>query len=371
MNILIHGAINASNFGDCIFADMFFTTLRNALPNDNIWFYDMPPYGIGTYLRKHLNYDYIMSADDYDMVDVLIFISGGYFGENTKSLRDSIKRYNRYVKLGLKYIKKNVPILVLGLEVGPINFNFLKNAVGRILNYASVLTVRNKESLEYCYNVISANNAILTFDTALQIGRTKIFDSFSNINTILEDEKKAIFLHIPYNGLSDKRYIRNILDPVCDFCEKHKEYYIIYGMDNEEAHGMNNIMEYIIKNKSILTKHYCYTDYWELCILLSKVDFIVTTKLHVGIVGASYGKAIISTPKHSYKTERFYREIGHLENCVSFYELSPDHMKILLEQLYNKPIKIDEINYELSRKNLDIMVDYLYKIRGKQYNEKS
>ena len=150
MNILLHGAVSGSNFGDCLFADIFYNSLRQSFPDDNIWFFDRQPFGISQYLRSSLDYRYIMSDDDYNKVDALVYISGGYLGEDKKSLKESLVRYKRYVQLGKKYISKKIPILIIGLEVGPIYYGFLRKGIRNIIDRSVVLTVRNKESYDYC-----------------------------------------------------------------------------------------------------------------------------------------------------------------------------------------------------------------------------
>src|SRR6202007_2101045 len=50
--------------------------------------------------------------------------------------------------------------------------------------------------------------------------------------------------------------------------------------------------------------------------LIGGVDGIVTTKLHVGIVGCAMEKPVISMPGHS-KTPRFYKQVGLSEQCIS------------------------------------------------------
>lgn len=362
MNILLYGAISASNFGDCIFADLFYNTIKRNLPDDNIWFYDKPPYGISNYLREQLNYDYIMSDEDYKKVDVLVYISGGYFGEDEKSLKKSIIRYKRYVTLGNKYISRNIPILVVGLEVGPIYYRFLKKGIERILRNAKVLTVRNRDSLQYCKERMSVNNAILTQDTAIQIARGEVPGNYDYLDDLFVPEKKSIFLHVPYNPKSE-RYIENILQPVIKFCKVHKEYYIIYGMDNLEQTSIKEFVQLYFEKEPIIVKHYNYKSYWEMCMLLSRVDLIVTTKLHVGIVGSSFGKAIISTPVHRFKTERFYNEIGFQKNTCSFYSLTPDRMSDLLEENYKSNVTLSDSVFHKSKSNLDIMLESLKRIK--------
>jgi polysaccharide pyruvyl transferase WcaK-like protein len=57
---------------------------------------------------------------------------------------------------------------------------------------------------------------------------------------------------------------------------------------------------------------------------ISQCYAIVTTKLHVGICGAVFGKRILSIPRHS-KTGRLYRQLGRADVCIEGRgENSPD-----------------------------------------------
>lgn len=363
MNILLHGAVSGSNFGDCLFADIFYNTLRQAFPDDNIWFFDRQPFGISQYLRSSLDYRYIMSDDDYNKVDALVYISGGYLGEDKKSLKESLVRYKRYVQLGKKYISKKIPILIIGLEVGPIYYGFLRKGIRNILDRSVVLTVRNKESYDYCVENLNIRKAIKTQDTAICVASMDIPQTTEKLDRLFENAKKTLFLHVPFGAKDDEKYKNNILIPVVDFCKKHTEYSVIYGMDNEEKNTDLTFIEELFKSKSILCRHYLYSSYWEMCSLLSRVDFIVTTKLHTGIIGAAYGRAVVSTPVHRFKTERFYHEIGYSDHSYSYHNLTPQIMDTLLEEKHDKKIILDKSVYDKSLSNLTILTDSLKKIR--------
>jgi len=363
MNILLHGAINGSNFGDCIFADLFYTSLKKSFPNYNIWFYDKPPYGISDFLRNQINYHYIMREQDYKDVDLFVFISGGYFGEDDRSLRDSVVRYLRYIKIGKKYAKCGTPIVGIGLEVGPIHYRFLRRDIRFILNHCSLLTVRNSESYDYCKNNLRISDLKLTADTAIQIGKKDLSD-FNCLNELVDGNKKNIFLHIPTSGLNDMNFTKNVLMPVIRFCKNNPNYSLIYGLDNLEFHDISSDIENLFKQEQIYAHHYIYTSYWEMCSLLSKVDIIITTKLHVGIIGASYGKSVISIPKHKYKTERFYKSIDEKCRCVSYYKLTPEVMSGLLNKYYDKKIELPEDKYLQSKSNIENLVDKIKTIEN-------
>ena len=229
MNILLHGAVSGSNFGDCLFADIFYNTLRQSFPDDNIWFFDRQPFGISQYLRSSLDYRYIMSDDDYNKVDALVYISGGYLGEDKKSLKESLVRYKRYVQLGKKYISKKIPILIIGLEVGPIYYGSLRKGIRDIIDRSVVLTVRNKESYDYCVENLNIRKAIKTQDTAICVASMDIPQTTGKLDRLFEDAKKTLFLHVPFGAKDDEKrdgktstfdarnWLRGNLDEICFF----------------------------------------------------------------------------------------------------------------------------------------------------------
>ncbi len=80
--IVIHGATNTSNFGDVLFAELFFKRIRSN--GDQPVFLKWLKYGVCKYVE-----DYVGSTDKVGLfflpnVDLVVMMSGGYFGDSPK-----------------------------------------------------------------------------------------------------------------------------------------------------------------------------------------------------------------------------------------------------------------------------------------------
>lgn len=360
MRILLHGAINGTNFGDCLFAGMFYERLIQTFGYESVFFYDIRPFGIGNHLKEVIHYDKRMKLSDYKKIDALVYISGGYFGDSSKSLKGSIIRYLRYLIVGLYAIKHDIRVYVIGLEVGPIHYKFVKRGIKKILENAKLVIVRNEDSLKYVLG-LDVQGAICTADSALSISSGDYMgkESSSTIQLLKQVNKKIVFLHmLPYDT-NDDRLINKIVNPVIKFIESHKDYCIIYGTDGGKMVNNLDFLDKLCEERNILIYRHQYTNWYDMCYFLSKVDIIVTRKLHVGILGSKFHKSIISTPMHLYKTMRFYKQIGEEDRCIEYDKLTNESIYDLLLKYAEKKVSVPDAIVELSNKNIDLLVEDL------------
>lgn len=353
MKIILHGATNGCNFGDFLFANMFYENLRKQ--NYDVIFFEFPKIGISKFFKKFLNYQRKQHLSDLLTADILIYISGGYFGETNSGLKDSIKRFIRYIPLGMLFIMKKKPIMIVGVGGSPVSNKFLRNKFIKLLNYSSLNIFRDEVSANYYRENGVTSEIIVTADTALSIKN----NIKCKISCDLENEinffncKKKIFLHVSGEPNIDKLILDKVVPSLNIFLEKNTDYMVIVGKDNIENNDYTrNIMEKITVNRKI---RYEYSNPLELYSLLDRVDIIMTSKLHVGIIGTSFSKSVISFPYHPYKTKRFYEAIGESDRCIPIYELNNNDVYVMLNKYQNNPIILDKKFIELSKQNLKIM----------------
>jgi polysaccharide pyruvyl transferase WcaK-like protein len=96
-----------------------------------------------------------------------------------------------------------------------------------------------------------------------------------------------------------------------------------------------------------------------LCKVIDNVDLIVTTKLHVGVVGARLGKSVISFSVHTEKIRRLYEEIGELERTYPLEKLDFDTGIKMLEKFHDKPINISDEVINKAKKSLGFIDEFL------------
>lgn len=351
MRLLLHGAINGSNFGDCLFAKMFYDKIYKECINAEVFFFDKGPFGISDHLRKYIDYKNCVSLNKYKSMDALIYISGGYFGESYRSLFQSLIRIIRYYLIGLYFVYKRKPIYIIGVEVGPFHSKLVERIATKLLKYSKMVIVRNKASDDWCKE--HGISCLLTADTALSL-EAKNFDYIeSHIN---ETGKKHIFLHINVEERFEEPYLSNTIIPLMEYINLHNEYDLVYGCDGI-PHFINHgkLLETCKAYK--VSVQYCdYNNPSVLCDIINHCDVIVTKKLHVGIIAAVFGKSVISTPSHEYKVKRFYESIGYPERCILYKEIDNNTIKNLLEKYARIGIHIPSEITELSKKNIESLI---------------
>ena len=354
MNYLIHGATNGSNFGDCLFAHIFYEyLLKNE--KDSVAFYKAPRYGIGQFLINELNYS--DNGQNLKNSDSLVYMSGGYFGDTDGNIRETIVRYIRYFYIGDYFIKKKRPIYICGIGGGPIHNKWLLKKLVGIMNNASAITVRDEETANFFLTHGVVKNVIVTSDTALLLKYMKIptLDNFVNdkIEQIAKN-RKIIFVHVYGADKFNVEIEEKIIPALNIFFSKHPDEYIcIVGTDNKSKTKVENLT--VFKKIHCDKIAYDFYDTMQMCAILKKIDIAITVKLHVGIVASVFGKCVISVAKHKNKTKRFYKQIGESDRCRQLSEVDSSDIEELMEKFCKKKVSIPLELFERAKKNLDIL----------------
>ena len=355
MNVLIHGAAYTSNFGDILFAHLFYDKCRE-LNNCEVDFLQFPRYGICDFCRKELHYEHHISVFSSLKSDVLILMSGGYFGENKGSFINSIRRYLAYFFPTRIFQFFGKPVYVLGVGGGPLSTPFLRKSAVRLLNKAKVITVRDKETKDYFVKYGVKNHIEITSDTA-QVIRSEMIPDYVNEQELVRavGNHKLLFFHIIISGSNDEKYATSVVPGIIKFLNAHPEYQLVVGTD--EIRSIDSIINSKCYQKLSDKVRYIheYRDCWQMVALLKRMDFVVTPKLHVGIVSATLGKSVISFPIHLEKTQRYYRQIGEAERSVHIDSVTTDIAYSLLERYHNIPIALNSEIRNAAKRNLDII----------------
>ncbi len=348
--VAIHGAINTSNFGDVLFARMFYKACKS-IPNAEVDFLQIPKFGVGKYVRDETGYDRKCGKFEYLKANALVLMSGGYLGLDNTSLYYVLHLYFRFIFPALLFQMKRKPVYIIGVGGGPIDSKWLRRKVVKLVNRAQKIIVRDEETRDYFLEYGVTNSIELSTDTALSYDKRSIpqIEDEGFIN--LFHNKRIMFLHSerPLNLEITKK----IIPSINTFLEKHKEYGVVFGYDYD--YSINESIEETACFKKLCceTKYaFKYTNTDQMIALLNASDCIITTKLHVGIMGALCGKSVISFPTHREKTQRFYKQIGCPERCVHFTKVNDDIVLQQLEQYHNKPISIQEALINKAKNNL-------------------
>ena len=372
MKIILHGATNGSNFGDYLFADIFWNKLLDYNRAGRNIFFEFPKYGIGDYFREGLGYTKKQTIGDVLNADMLIYFSGGYFGERTTALKESIRRFIRYLPIGMLFVLRNKTILIIGVGGGPVTNRFLRMAFCNILNHATVVTVRDEETANYFKNYGVKRELCVTSDTAQIITSDLLPALDDSIKEIIKKNflgKKIIFLHALPKDNIDKEISVKVIPALNNFLENHRNYGVIIGYDGVYT---KSIEELNTRTQLTCETIYCYNyqEPWQLCSLLNEVDMIITSKLHVGIIGATFSKSVLAFPIHSEKTKRYYKQIDEPERCIALKDVSPAMVESKLESLHDKKIILSKEIIKAANRNLDVLGENIQILKGSKCKKK-
>lgn len=351
--VVIHGATNTSNFGDILFAHLFYKKCLT-LPDVQVDFLQNGKYGIGDFLRKELSYDRSISNSDFLKSDVLVFMSGGYFGEHESTFIRNLRWYVRYFLPTVRFQKKGKPIFILGVGGGPITSRFLRKIMVSLMEDAVCVTVRDEETRDYFKNYGVKREILVTTDTA-QLYTPNMLPPLEGF--LLNSQKKHLFLHLNLIREFDNLVATKIVPPVIRFLEEHEDYDLVIGCDSvSNIDRIKDSMTYkALGLKEDIVQIYLYKDSLQFAALLNQMNVIITTKLHVGIVGAALGKSVVSFPFHKEKTQRYYRQIGEAGRSIHITQITPELVEEQIRTYYDKPIALSPHIYELAEMNLSLL----------------
>ncbi len=349
-NILLHGATNcgSSNYGDYIYGEMLFNYFKDK--DYNIGFYQPSKY-FEEYLSKNVK-NIVM---DKKNADYIIYIPGGYFGESSNPrMKENIVHFLRFLPLGIWGAFHKKKMLVIGIGAGPINNIFLKYGISKICNHSLVITVRDSVSFkalnDLCpkANIIECGDLILT--KKLPITNTNQIENIINE----AQGKKILFVH--YNHSTDA--LNKFALSVNKFIKQHPDYYVVVGSDCILSND-DELYEKFYKESNVKSFHYKYSNPSEFTMLLSKVDLVLTTKLHTGVISCTFNKSVVSVACHYEKTSRFYNQINQSERCVELKSVSEKEIYVLLERFYDSKIYIPTNIIDDANKSWSLLEKYI------------
>ena len=353
MKVVIHGATNLSNFGDMLFAKLFYDRcLKNGFVTD---FYSGARYGIGDFCRQETGYKRKCNLIGLLKSDAMIMMSGGYLGEDKNTFHNTIKRYFRFLFPARVFLLTGKPLYILGVGGGPLFSKFLQKATVRILNKANILLVRDEETRDYFVSYGCKNKITVTTDTALNILDSDLpkLECSDEIKEVLRNNK-IVLLHLVYGERNDGIILKKIIPALNRFLEEHPEYHVIASTDGDPDKDVRETKSY--KNLPESRVHaYQYTNSMQMCSMINRADFVITMKLHVGILASSFGKSVISFPLHREKVGRFYKQIGEENRSINIAKCDSNIVYDRINKFYNLPIHISDNLREEAKKNLEVI----------------
>lgn len=353
--IVLCGATQGSNFGDTIFAYMFYHYCVERFPTTKFKFTK-----VSKYTQTYLN---VPEADKKFLreADGLIFMSGGFFGEaHHENLRGALQRYIKYFRYGKFFMHRKKPIAISGVGAGPLTPKLLRKLAVAIFNYATVASVRDEESKTFLVDSGVTKPVMVTSDSA-QVIQDPVFQVHLKTlaaNLPLSTSKKNVLIHVS-EAIDFSLYQQKVLVPIAQTLPHNIR--VIITNDVFNTAELLKATAACFADFECVT--YAYTDPFKFLALLANVDSIITPKLHVGILGATFKKPVISFPLHPEKTLRYYRQIGYPENSKSLFELDEYAVKRMINKLLWVPLVVDDTLLTLARSNFEMLNEFILNIK--------
>lgn len=361
MKIMLQGYLSDANFGDALIARLFYQECKDSGFED-VDFFQYKNYGIGSFVRKQLDYTVEKSFYSCMFADVFCLISGGSFWDYG-SKKDAKIRFHRFLLPALIYLFRRKPVYILGVGGGPVKTSWLRRLMVIVLNKAKLVYFRDGSTFEVFKEYGVKNNVTVTADTALVIKPEMLlpFEDKTKLDTIARGRKKLL-LHIP-DGYTPVAVVADIILPgLISFLNEHHDYLVVYSHDNirsldaKETDAIKRLRK-SLSDSGVEFYDYRYHDCWQMCSLINEMDCIVTEKLHVGVVGCALGKCVVSFPVHREKTNNFYKMISESERCIHVRSLDSHTVYEQLERFHDKPVHISEELRVRASKNLSVIKD--------------
>lgn len=346
-NILLHGATNcdSSNYGDYIYADMIYNYLKKKCYNVNF-------YQPSEFFKKNLN-DYTSNLNfNKKNADLIVYLPGGYFGEGQRpNFKENIIQFLRFMPLGIWGAFNNKKMIVLAVGAGPLSNFFMKYGVKKICNASLLVTTRDYASYKCISNISHNKNLYNSGDLILTYDVKFLKKDTVQIKTINKKRKNRRILIIHYNH--NLVALEKFAEAINIFSSKHPEYFYVVTSDSILKSEEENLKLFKSKAKFDFF-HFLYDNPYELSSLLKISDLILTSKLHVGVIGALLNKSVISVACHYDKTSRFYSQIDESCRCIKLEDASPNDIELLIEQYHDKNIFISNDLIQKSKLTWDL-----------------
>lgn len=307
--IALQGYVFSKNFGDVLLRVMFERWLREA-GADTVVLPVVP---------DHLRAEYV--ADYYGLnsmkkASAIVLYGGGYLGASSVdevSWNDTaMSRYGEVMKAALD---RNLPIAVLGVGVGPLPKGSFSDLLGRVFDVAKVVVVRDSASFEAA-RAISTNPAIETLSDAAFALRSQIpmpakqdrvalhltgkFAETEIVHAFAEGIERST-IGYPVSIVRDDKKVWTLKDRVKSLLGRE--------VDRDWMR-----VKSVFSTRDTSIGEMAYQDVEQFVRELASSRFVITTKLHVGLVALTYGVPVLALPVHQ-KTVRMYSFLG-IADCL-------------------------------------------------------
>lgn len=291
--ISVIGALWTDNFGDILLADLY----TRSLIEDKEISLSFPNIGKKVAIELGVSCG---TFDDFMKSKSVFFIGGGYLSEPPKNkTKWALSRFKLIFVYGFLARILRKKYYILGVGAGPVKTKLASIIIKIFCNGATKIVVRDQYSFDTLKRIGVNQNISISFDYALKLKESYVHKDSQNMRGIalhLTSKQPILNKFITKYLLESRKY-----DDIW-FIEDHPGEY-------ERVRNNNDDISKLIGDKLIP-----YSGYLSMLDTIDSFKFVLTSKLHVGILAAIFEKKICSFPYHD-KVKQFYKEIGFDNNC--------------------------------------------------------
>jgi polysaccharide pyruvyl transferase WcaK-like protein len=310
--VWLHGSAFGENFGDVLLLDIYRAKVEGA------GYRPVFPFSWPETLAR-LNADRGL----FCRPKRVLFCGGGYFGEPSAE----VKRWSRRFRirhypaiLSAQNFAREAPFAI-GIGYGPISDHSIKGKIVRMLSGAEVCLFRDEQSLDLFRKDGGSRDTTISVTTDMVVSLSG--SSYPVPDDFPKTDKKVVLFHLVDN-FSNPSDFNALYSAALHYAkEQGNNIFALIIADGKGRAGSETSQDRLAKKLEedlrligVESARKRYISHWDLVGTIYNSDFVITTKLHVGIVGAVLGISVCSIPYH-LKTTRFYSQIEEKERCFS------------------------------------------------------
>lgn len=355
--LIFHGMLRSENFGDTLMAEIVLAWVRELTTAPIRAMFACP------HLRQRLDLP-AATFSDLLRARAAVLSGGGYF----QIADDGLPPLKRFIKNAgpiLVAQTAGVPSALLGIGVGRIPNGLIEAGVRRLFNKATVACVRDHTGLETVQRLAPDANVFETADLVFALKPDQLPAAAHEVAGRFappRGERGQTAVLLANTPDRDHRYapvIRAIEDAAAARPDRHVlliEDHVAQGSGQQRAQAL--LHERLGPERSSIVP---YPGTWELAALLSRMDSVLTDKLHVGLVAAAMGAEPFSIAKHPKNLAAYASIALAADNCATLATISPQQCADLAMRalLASGPFAIADEVHRKSMGNRDTLCAFL------------
>jgi polysaccharide pyruvyl transferase WcaK-like protein len=239
--------------------------------------------------------------------DRAVFGGGGFFNDAGAK---RVARFRRFERLVRRFERRRIPYAIIGTGVGPMETPEGAGCLRRICSGTGLICVRDPESREILADCgVDAGRVAVTGDWAAGLKPADLPPTaVRSADQLLspDDGRPWIALHLVPFAKSAERAAR-ILELVHECLGRDHEARVCWIFENRDRR-----LPTVVRASRGYPRDFRAIPrqpYWVTAALLRRMSLILTSQLHVAIVGWALGVPVCGFSSHQ-KTRRFFAQVG-------------------------------------------------------------